>query len=404
VVFLKKNLALIVASLDSGGAERFVSRLSYILRDDYNVKVIVFDETKVNYPCYSPIIGLNIRFNPKDGVLLRRIINLILKIIRLRKVKKNNDFDVSISFGENANMVNYLSSVGEKTIISIRGYKSIENNKQGLRNKVLTIIKKKMFKKVDSIICVSNLIKEKIIQQDLTLKKKVFTLYNAYDINEIKQLATEELSDDEKAVFSNTTTIISAGTLKPEKGFWHLIKAFSLLKKEFSEIKLVILGKHYSPDIEKLESLINKLDLQDSILLGGFKENPYKYISRSEIYVLSSINEGFPNALVEGMACQIPVVATDCASGPREILSDEKDIFKVAREIEFSDYGILVPPLNKKENYNLDIEECDFKLYQAIKTLLVDKDLNNKYSKKSIERAEVFSYEKCREEFIKIVG
>lgn len=111
--------------------------------------------------------------------------------------------------------------------------------------------------------------------------------------------------------------ILGVGRLSPQKDFSTLIEAFAIVKQR-RPARLLILGE--GPCRPELEDLAGRLDLTDSVAMPGFVENPYAFMSRAAVFALSSKWEGSPNALVEAMACGTPVVATDCESGPREIL------------------------------------------------------------------------------------
>lgn len=113
--------------------------------------------------------------------------------------------------------------------------------------------------------------------------------------------------------------IIASGRLTRQKDFPTLIKAFKLIREKMAA-RLVILGE--GRDREKLERLAETLSIKEDLYLPGFVANPYKYISRASLFALSSAWEGSPNVLTEALAIGVPVVATDCPSGPREILKD----------------------------------------------------------------------------------
>jgi glycosyltransferase involved in cell wall biosynthesis len=104
-----------------------------------------------------------------------------------------------------------------------------------------------------------------------------------------------------------------------QKDFGTLIRAFGHVRQTRSA-RLLILGE--GPDRPALEALVNQLDLRDDVVMPGFVENPYAYMSRASLYVLSSRWEGLPTVLIEALYCGPPIIATDCPSGPREILSD----------------------------------------------------------------------------------
>jgi glycosyltransferase involved in cell wall biosynthesis len=113
--------------------------------------------------------------------------------------------------------------------------------------------------------------------------------------------------------------ILSVGRLSPEKEFGTVIRAIAQLAPQ-RPVRLMILGE--GQERPALEALIDELGVRDRVLLPGFDSNPYAYMSRAAVLVLSSRWEGSPNVLVEAMACGTPVVATNCRSGPAELLED----------------------------------------------------------------------------------
>lgn len=116
---------------------------------------------------------------------------------------------------------------------------------------------------------------------------------------------------------SNPPVLLSAGRLVPEKDFGTLIRSFARLRKRIAA-RLIILGE--GPERSALERLIEELGLVSDVQLAGFQINPYPYMSKAALFVLSSKREGLSTVLIEAMACGAPVVSTDCPSGPSEIL------------------------------------------------------------------------------------
>ncbi len=121
--------------------------------------------------------------------------------------------------------------------------------------------------------------------------------------------------------------ILGIGRLERQKDFGVLIRAFAEVRLQ-QDCRLMILGE--GPLRPKLEALVAELGLKEDVALPGFVENPYAYLLRAGLFVLSSLFEGLPTVLIEAMALKVPVVATDCPSGPREILEEGR-------------YGPLVP-------------------------------------------------------------
>ena len=386
---LKKNIVLLIPQLRHGGAERVVSRLSFLLKEDFNVKVVVFDDSVITYKAGSEVISLNV---PSSNGVFAKIINVMKRVREYKKIKRENDIDITYSFGETANLVNIFSKGRDKKLISIRGYKGVRTKKNLMNRLFLKPISVYLCNEADKVVSVSELISQTLIEEYSLPRDKVVTIHNGYDLDSIRELSREPLDEYETKIFENNNVIISAGTFRHEKGYWHLLKAFSIVLKKKEKMILVILGTDYDNNKEKVLSLAKQLNIEKSIVLLGYKENPYKYFSKSNIYVLSSVFEGFPNAMVEAMSCGLPVVATDCPSGPREILSSKFDIDENFIGVKHSEYGILTQRMNEKENYEASVlEQDDMYLAEGILELL-DKKNRQFFSEKSLQRSEEFGY------------
>jgi len=125
----------------------------------------------------------------------------------------------------------------------------------------------------------------------------------------------------------DTEVIVAVGRLSGEKDFDTLLRAFERVRAQ-RDTRLVILGK--GPNRPALESLAEELSISEAVDMPGFVDNPYKYMTRADVFAMSSLSEGFGNVLVEAMACGTTVVSTDCPHGPGEILENGR-------------YGLLVP-------------------------------------------------------------
>jgi glycosyltransferase involved in cell wall biosynthesis len=112
--------------------------------------------------------------------------------------------------------------------------------------------------------------------------------------------------------------ILGIGRFMPQKDFPLLLRAFARVKRQANDTKLILLGD--GPDRRELRSLAKDLNIEGGVDMPGFVSNPYAYLSRASLFVLSSIHEGLPTVLVEALACGCPVVSTNCPSGPDEIL------------------------------------------------------------------------------------
>ena len=116
--------------------------------------------------------------------------------------------------------------------------------------------------------------------------------------------------------------VLAVGRLEPVKDYPTLLKAFARVVLKSRHTRLLVLGE--GQDREALQRLAVDLRIDEVVDFAGFVTNPFSYMSKASVFVMSSVYEGSPNALVQAMACGTAVVSTDCPSGPREILQDGK--------------------------------------------------------------------------------
>ena len=395
-----KNIGLFISSMNGGGAERVVSHLSRILADDFNVHVILLEDTYNEYNCGGQMHNLDVPAKP--GNIFVKLSLLFKRVKRMKELIKKEKLDCVISFLDSPNFVNLFAKVrGCKKIISIRNYSSLENN-NSLLGKITKIAMKFLYKKADCVVTVSKLIERDFKEHYGIPANKIVTIYNPYDFSTMEELALEPLSDKESNFFNGNFVYCNVGRIMHQKGIWHLVKAFYKVQEKHPEARLVLVGEDFSEG--KLQSLINAFKIEDKVLLTGRVKNPYKYMKHSSAYVLSSLFEGFPNAMVEAMACGLPVIAADCKSGPREILCKNPDLDSIADAIEICDYGILVPPLENEENWELDtVEQNVSRLSKAMEILIADPSKTLPLSSAAVSRSRTFGFEECRKGFLNVI-
>lgn len=166
-----------------------------------------------------------------------------------------------------------------------------------------------------SVICVS-----KGVQNDLRAlglpEDNLVTIYNPVEIEQIQALVGS--ADVHKwLLVKDRPVIVAVGRLSPQKDYPTLLHAFATLRKK-RKCRLIILGE--GPDEAALQSSAQRLGLADDVYFAGFQRNPFCWMAKADLYVLSSQYEGFPGTLLQAMACGCRVVSTDCPSGPRELL------------------------------------------------------------------------------------
>lgn len=168
----------------------------------------------------------------------------------------------------------------------------------------------------DRIVAVSEGVAEDVARKTGIPRGRLDVIYNPVIMPGLLAAALEQPSHP---WFADATppTVLGVGRLIPQKNFPLLIDAFGLVSRDH-HARLVILGE--GPERPALEAQVRRLGLQDRIALPGFVDNPYACMSRAAVFALSSDFEGLPTVLIESLAVGTPVVATDCDSGPREIL------------------------------------------------------------------------------------
>jgi glycosyltransferase involved in cell wall biosynthesis len=169
----------------------------------------------------------------------------------------------------------------------------------------------------DAIVAVSQGVAEDLVRTIDVPRGRVDVIYNPVITPTLMQVASERPSH---SWFEDSThpIVLGVGRLAPQKNFQLLIDAFALVKRDYEDARLVILGE--GPERRLLEERVHDHRLEGSVALPGFVDNPYACMARANVFVLSSDFEGLPTVLVESLALGTPVVATDCQSGPREIL------------------------------------------------------------------------------------
>jgi glycosyltransferase involved in cell wall biosynthesis len=220
---------------------------------------------------------------------------------------------------------------------------------------------------LDLLICQTDTMKEELVKALPYLEKKINlkVIPNPIDLKNIK------ISEDIDFHHKNEKYIVSAGRLIPEKGFNLLIKVFNELKKEQTDIKLIILGE--GPEGNKLKELIEKYNLKEDVILKGFVPNVYPYFQYAQVCVVSSYVEGFPNVLLQMMAKNTKVVSTNCAGGIDQIegvfLSEVNNKLDLKKKIDLALISNTIDNRYIFDTYlhNRSIEKFMEKIYSALK-------------------------------------
>lgn len=355
-----KKILLIVPALHQGGFEKVCVATARLLQPYYQMQIAIFDSRDIAYDIKGiPVADLRL---PSQPGRIGKIINVILRGLKLRVLKRKEHIDITYSFGPTANLANIASGGKAEKWLGIRSYMDMGHPGQI-----------RLFCRcADRVVCCSDTICREV-QQKYRCSKAV-TLNNPFDMRQVR-----ELSEKEEAVlpWQDGRIIISMGREDAVKGFWHLLKSFSIVHEKLPDTRLMIIGEGEFTDYKKMAQ---DLGIDSVVCFTGLKKNPYPYLKKGSLYVLTSYYEGFPNAMVEAMAMGLPVIATDCMTGPGEILEDR--------------YGILIPNMSPREDFDpKNITEEEKNLAQEIAMLLEDKDKMKHYREMALKRAGDYTVE-----------
>ncbi|QKF73463.1 glycosyltransferase, family 1 [Aliarcobacter faecis] len=371
-----KNILILCATMQKGGAERVISLLLKELDNEQNIKVhFMMMEDGINYDLPKSITPIILSNSKKNG--MQKLLELPFIALKLKSYIKENSINTVMSFLYRPNYINILAKIfgsSHKSIINIRSTTSRYKN-EGLLGKVNLFLINNLFDKSDLIISNSKGVDEDLKSlMNITINTKV--IYNPVDIKYINN--KKDICEDVNFEFKeNKKYIISVGRLIPLKRNIDLIKAFYELQKSDDSLELIFLGDGILKD--ELISECNNLNIKEKIHFLGNVKNPFYYLNKSDLFVLNSEIEGFPNVLVEAMACGLPVISSDCKSGPKEILEDEK-------------YGLVYPV----GNVDTLIEKMKFYLYENVDIEAI--------KIKNFQRIEDFNIKKIMKKFIDVIG
>ena len=222
----------------------------------------------------------------------------------------------------------------------------------------------------DAIVAVANGVKRDLIQNYKVPGNKIKVIYNPVVTDELISLSQEEFYH-QWFQDNNVPVIVAVGRLTSQKNFKLLINAFAKVS-EILDSRLVILGEGEMRG--ELEALVDDLNIGSKVELPGFAGNPYVWLKNASLFVLSSDYEGLPGTLIQAMACGVPVVSTNCPSGPDEILENGK-------------WGRLVPTGN----------------LSALETAIIQTLQDKKHPDVKF-RAKFFSIKNATDAYIEVLG
>lgn len=318
----KCKLMFFVYIFGQGGAERIILNiLNHINNTKYDIHLILGEKTAKNqYLSYLTNRNVQIDYlNVPLGQYDQAVNSLAQKINQINP-------DILFTEAKYTNSIAYHAKKLSKNTHTKLIFREAVNRSACQDEDFLQKIKTSLHYNFGpaKIICISNGVASDLIKHYGVKRKKIAVIHNPADLNFIRKKASGPISNQ---VFNKIKgkKIITIGRLSPSKNQKLLLEAFGRIKEK--NVSLIILG---SGELEaELKTYCKDRQIKNVYFLGNVP-NPYQYLKACDLFVLSSIREGFGNVIVEAMATGVPVISTDCPSGPKEIIGDNK-------------YGLLTP-------------------------------------------------------------
>ena len=305
------DVAFLVPSLNGGGAERAIVNLASALSNNgFNIELVVLTASHQYRSEVDQKVHV-VNFNQRRVICA---LPALLKYIYQRKPVH------LFSIMPHLNILTYIAcklvSSPSKCIASERNFE--RPRAASIKDRFIFALRKRIYPKFYLIAAVSQGVKDDLVSTDIAKEEKIFVLPN------IISSKFERLIDSENwNTVGRNVRLIAIGRLEKQKNYETLLEAVAILNsRESGKYQLDILGE--GGQREKLTNLISRLNLSSCVRLRGFQSNPEDFLSRSDVFVMSSIHEGLPNVVIQALRVGLPVVSTDCNFGPAEILDDGK--------------------------------------------------------------------------------
>lgn len=400
----RKKILFVIPYLVEGGAERALSNITMHFPMDWDIDILVNDDKVIDYPFRGNIMALGITEKPKTSSVLFQFRVFLRRARKLRNLKKAKKYQACISFLDSANVANILS--GKRychVILSVR-ISLKQSAKSPQYRYIVNPLVKLLYHFADKVVAVSEGVRKELYTDFGLDRDNIITIENGYNIADIQHQGREELTAQERAVFSNKKIAATTGRLSAQKGQWHLIRAFTEVVKRIPDAQLIVIG---SGELEGyLKKLTRECGIEEHVLFTGHAANPYQYLNNSDIFVLPSMYEGFPNALAEAICMQLPCISTDFRTGARELLAPDMDVQGTSVDnITEASYGILTPLCSGRKYQGIQepLEQAEEYLAEAMILLLADEEKRKIYRQKSKARSEALKIDTMVNKWVEVI-
>jgi len=361
---MNKLIAFFLPSLRGGGAEKSILfTVNELARLGYNVNLVLVQHSGE----YLKDVNSNVKVVSLNN---RRVLFSVFKLAKYIYINKPSILFSSLT---HCNIVAILSKIlifsSCRVIVSERN-SIYERYNRSFRDKIILLVASFFYRFADSVHAVSFGVKRGLSDVMYIDPQKIHVVYNPV-LNKNLYESMSASCDLLDVFHKDKIKIIAVGRLVYQKDFASLLRAFALLPN-FNRYSLLIVGT--GPLLDDLKNLAIDLCIADHVHFLGFLHNPISLMKKCDLFVLSSLWEGMPNVLVQAMACGIPVVSTDCDSGPSEVLNNgfEGSLVPVASPLDLSNAIIesLSSPKNLDYSNNLKLFDANYSIDQFIEIFI----------------------------------
>lgn len=404
---MKAKVLLVIPNLGLGGAQKVFYQQLADLAPHFEVSACVFgwdnsfpsDQTK-------GIISLDV---PAGKSYLGKIYYFLLRVLRLRMLKNRLGIDLTISHLEGADYVNVLSKKNDKVICWVHGTKKFDENINGLIGLLRShLLMPLLYRRAEKIVTVSFGIMHELKNSYPRLEHKLVAIQNGFDISLIQEKAFDDVEAEFVEICNRSKVIVTHGRLSKQKNLSALIRIYAEAIK-LRPAKLIIIGdgdlrnqilNESSLARLRVWSIWNPQELSESfdVYFLGQQDNPFKYLRYASIYVMTSGWEGFPLALCEAMVCKLPVMTSDCYTGPREIIAPELTLTQPVNSPMYASHGVLMPLADLQNQSIITMWSS------TIQQILQDEELILRYKNAGMERIKEFGTEKTMIKTLAIIN
>lgn len=380
----RESIALLISSFRAGGGERvMIDVANQLARTGHGVDLLVLKPVGQ----YESQVDTRVRVVSLDA---RRI---ILSLPKLMKYMTHERPSTLLALDEYTHLLALIAKrvtgVPVRVVLRVGNmYSELFARYEGVSAYVLPFLIRRLYKHADAMIAVSKGVKDEVVRITGIDEARVAVIYNPKPLDEIRTKAQEDI-DHPWFTDRSGPVIVSVGRLRVQKNFPVLIQAFAKLPPD-APARLMIVGA--GREEGRLRTLIEKLGLTEKVALVGYVDNPYRFMAHAIVVVSASLWEGMPNGILEAMASGAAIVASDCDSGPREILAPDSDYrTRLTTGVEYAAHGVLVA---------VNDEEA---LAQALERMLTDTDLRTAYRKQSMARIQDFNQDTLLPEYERVL-